>query len=512
VKIIPYSEDSLAESLQNPFTTPDIIRDKNHYLYLQGYLGDEGLKSATIVIEDEYVSKDFLEDYASYYALCFEKYPKICKRVHFFANTFTEEEFVQEIINGDNESPFWDGYLGFIVVKPIPVTVIGYTVLKAYSGTRNFWGVRKYKIHMFGNCLEIESLAFQEQDAVLAACATTAIWSMLNKAAADFHTTLKSPSEITKDADNKHLDGSRLFPNSGLNIIQICQAIINSGMVTEVKSPNFPFTNALYQADTCIPNRYLKKIINAYAPIGIPIILVIDVPNGDRYGLHAVAVSGHKMKPLTHIDPQAQISYLSDNIEKLYAHDDQWGPFARITFKNDQLVTTWTEVHPQKWPTILKHIIIPLYPKIRISHADISNLVLGFDGILTTFFDGKILADLVWDVRILFSENYKTIVRDSTLGDPRKIEILSSSLPKYLWIATCYINENPILDIMFDATNVRNGMICNGVVNYLPDDVTKPLVEFLEFNDPLLDLSDFLGSHRLARDYFEYFLKKLKGE
>jgi hypothetical protein len=99
-------------------------------------------------------------------------------------------------------------------------------------------GVRNYTIHLFGNVLTIESLAFQEQDTVLAACATTAIWTMLNKASVDFHTILKSPSQITKDADNLSFDGSRLFPNKGLNLLQICQAIYNSGLESEIKQPD----------------------------------------------------------------------------------------------------------------------------------------------------------------------------------------------------------------------------------------------------------------------------------
>lgn len=512
MQIVLYSEDSLAESLCNLYTPIKVIKEKYHFLYLKDYLGEDGLKAETIVIEDDYVSKDFLNDYTAYYALCFANYPKFCKRVHFFSNTFSEEIFNAEILKGDTSSDFWQGYLGFTVVKPIPVTVMGYTVLKTYDGGgRNFWGLRSYNTHIFGCSIKLQSLAFQEQDSVLAACATTAIWSMLNKASADFHTILKSPSEITRDADNKHLDGSRLFPNKGLNILQICQAIINSGLVTEVKYSTFPFTNSLNEPDKCIPNKYLKKIINAYAPIGIPIILVIAVPNGDDYGRHAVAISGHTMKPIAPIAPQNKITYFSENIEKLYAHDDQWGPFAKITFVDDHLETTWTRFHHQNWPTVIKNIIIPLYPKIRITYADISKLVIGFDAILTTFFDGQVLEDLVWDIRILFSEDYKCLLRQSSITDSEKIKRLSASTPKYLWVATCYVGGFPILDITFDATNVSNGMIASDVVNYLPSDITQPLISFLEYNEPHFDLTE-LFEHRLAAAYYSLFLSKLKGE
>src|SRR5690606_28415878 len=123
------------------------------------------------------------------------------------------------------------------------------------------------------------------------------------------------------------LDGSRLFPNQGLNILQICQAILNSGLVTEVKNSDLLIHDKEGNfVEKCISKLYLNKIINAYAPIGIPIILVIAVPSGGAHGLHAITVSGFKKSAPSHIPPKSEISWLAENIEKLYAHDDQWGP------------------------------------------------------------------------------------------------------------------------------------------------------------------------------------------
>lgn len=169
----PYSEDTLASALSNRYTPPDAIKRKSHFTYLKKYL--VALNAKTIVIEDEYISKDFLHDYASYYSLCFHTYPKFCKRVHFFSLEFDESLF-NKMLEGSNTSIDIPGsYLGFIVVKPIPYTIIGFTLLKVYSNsptTRQFWGAKKYDVHLFGRELTVESLAFQEQDNILAACAT----------------------------------------------------------------------------------------------------------------------------------------------------------------------------------------------------------------------------------------------------------------------------------------------------------------------------------------------------
>jgi hypothetical protein len=498
VNIIPYTEEALAASLSNLYTTADLIKTKNHFNYLSNYFGADGLNARTILIEEDYISKDFLHDYASYYALCFEKYPKVCRRVHFFDIEVTEADFQSIILKPEKkkkQADFWEHYVGFVVVKPIPGKIIGYTVLKTYPSNlptpgRDFWGLREYTIHLFGNEIKFKSLAFQEQDSVLAACATTAIWSMLNKAAVDFHTILKSPSQITKDADNVSYDGSRLFPNRGLNVLQICQAIFNSGLVSEVKQANISVKMDKKDYNV-VSNQYLKKIINAYSPIGIPIILVVKVPTGTTQGLHAITVSGFKADPIQAVTPDPNvIHFTSANIDRLYAHDDQWGPFARVNIKNVyELDTPWNEGDPKKPATLVTHIIVPVYPKIRIAYEDIEAVVLGLDQVLRFFFEKrikKLKADLAWDIKIDYSENFKAQLKASHLPNAKKVAILSKSMPKYLWIATCYIGETPLFSFTFDATNVNNAMLGVNVIAFVDDSVKATLIEFLNLNEEVL--------------------------
>ena len=83
VNIEAFSSGSLANALSNKYTKSEVIETKNHFKYFLEYLGEHGLNAQSIIVEDEYINKDFLQDYAAYYAFCFEKYPKFCKRVHF---------------------------------------------------------------------------------------------------------------------------------------------------------------------------------------------------------------------------------------------------------------------------------------------------------------------------------------------------------------------------------------------------------------------------------------------
>lgn len=515
MEILTFNKANFAKALSDDRYTPkDVIRKKNHFIYFFDYLNSSEIGAKKIVIEEDYISKDFLEDYTSYYALCFEKYPKFCKRIHIFSNSFSKTQLTNILLASEKkQEPFFKNYLGFIVVKPIPTKNIGYSVIKHFpSGAgfneRNFWGTRDYKVHFFGKEIRLDSLAFQEQDSVMAACATTAIWSMLNKASVDYHTILKSPSEITKDAASMSPDGSRLFPNKGLDILQICQAIHNSGLVSEVKGPDTTIIDPKNgDEDEVISNLYLKKILNAYAPIGIPIILVVDVPASDGYGLHAITVSGSHTTSPKAIKPKKQIAWLAENVEKIYAHDDQWGPFVRVDFTNlNEVKTPWTDHDIQFRPTYVKKIILPLYPKIRISYEDIEALVLGIDRILTFMFNASIKADLVWDVKIEFSEKYKEEIKNSfSLSNSRKIEILTSEMPKYIWVARCYIGATKLFDFTFDATNVSSGMYGKDIIVYI-DELKGIFKDYLNLNKKLF-LKKF--KHRSSIRYYDFMVEKL---
>lgn len=507
--VLKYNPSNLSKELSNKHTDVEMVKTKNHFSYFKNYLGVDGLNAKTMVIEEEYVSKDFLHDYASYYAFCFTHYHKFCRRIHFFSRAFTLEDLNKAIV-GENHR-LWNSYLGFIVVNPIPITMIGYTVLKTYSAgkkkdLRKYWGLRDYKIHLFGKVLTINSLAFQEQDNVLAACATTAIWSMLNKASVDLHTTLKVPSEITKDADRLQNDGNRLFPNKGLGTLQICQAINNSGLAPEVRTGVVEVDKHKEEGDYFISNTYLKKIINAYELIGIPIILAIKVPYKGAYGYHAVAVCGHKIADKGHalydIGP-----YVANRIEKIYIHDDQFGPFARAPFiEPNGLETQWTLNDKDKLPSYVMNMVVPVYPKIRISYEDVEAIIIGLHRILIRAFKEEFKDPLFWDIKLNYSHCFKAQVLGFALEEKEKLDIVSGSLPKYIWIATCYVGEDKFMELTFDATDVSNAMLGKNVICYFDTDVKSYLKSYL--------IDNKLGLRKIFKDrsgenYLDFMINNL---
>src|SRR5688572_14108540 len=180
--IHPYSTDKLYELL-NKHKSPSKDLTDDRARYFDKYLADLGAK--TIVVEYRYTDADYLDDYAFYYVKCFRDYDRHCTRLHFFSDIFTEQEFIQIIENRAAEriKSFREAYLGFIVVRPLPEASVGRTILKTYDDLdrRHYTCTRKYHSNLFGIDLSIKSLAYQEQDAILAACATVSLWCCFNK-------------------------------------------------------------------------------------------------------------------------------------------------------------------------------------------------------------------------------------------------------------------------------------------------------------------------------------------
>lgn len=511
----PYSKKELAKQLSHPkLTSVSTVEEKNVFAYLSEFLGPEGLKAKTIVIEDNYISKDYLIDYAFYYSFCFDEYGKKCKRLHFFSSQFSDGAFESVIVKKPSENDdFWNKYLGFIVVKPIPHTMIGMTLLKHYPEVqgRYFWGKRTFSVHVFGNEIKLDSLAFQEQDSVVAACASTAVWSMLSKAAMIYNTPLKSPSEITKYAGAISSDGGRLFPNkNGLDIVQLCQAIYELGFVTELGQPDIiKSTKKLNDEQMFFSHTYLKKLLNAYSEIGIPLILIINVPDVyNVYDLHAITISGYKKMPHKDIRKKGTLTWSAEFIEKFYAHDDQWGPFSRVEFKNKHdLISPWTKVNPKKLPSLAYQLIIPLYHKIRISYDEIEFLTLAFDAILYEVIGDFLKFNFIWDIKLQLSEKFKENIKDSPLSDSYKLKELTRNYPKYIWVASCYIGELKIFDFVFDATDISNAMIGFTIVKYVSEEINDYILEYIKLNPESIE--EYFDNHQYHL-YYEFMLGEFK--
>ncbi len=157
--------------------------------YLTSYLADLGASS--IVVEEHYIDRHFMQEVDRYYSSCLLYKKNGCGRLHLFRDLggerLDEERLENLLMNaaaGDREAvakELEQAYLGFIVVRPLPSVPIGRTVLRPPAQKPTGCATTRYTVHLLGLEVQLEGLGFQQQDQAVGACATTAIWTALQR-------------------------------------------------------------------------------------------------------------------------------------------------------------------------------------------------------------------------------------------------------------------------------------------------------------------------------------------
>jgi hypothetical protein len=189
--------------------------------------------------------------------------------------------------NSTNKNPyskFWESYSGCIVIKPLPTGIIGVTYLETYSGDeerhRHYTTINYQTINLYGTSLKVKTMPFIEQDSKVSSCASAALWMAFQKTSELFHTKKPSPSEITLLAGFDFFNTGKFFPSKGLATEQVCKAIYNNGLHSELRTHN-------------IDSSFLQGFVYAYLRAEIPILLGIEIEN---IGWHLITLNGYRFK------------------------------------------------------------------------------------------------------------------------------------------------------------------------------------------------------------------------
>lgn len=513
--IFEYQIDSLSSYIAYQTNTNfAFVKQKYQMLYLDNYIlnfidKDDAEHSIVFVYENEYIDKHYIEDYTTYYARCFKEYRKSTSRVHFFKikKTIEYKKLLRNTLEGNETDLNNENYLGFVVIRPIPKTFLAKVCLKPYydnvcSRLTKYYITTKYDVSLFGISLNIKTIAFQEQDKVLSACATTALWTFFHAHGNLSQLSLPSSSSITKNAYPDQNGHSREFPNVGLSTEMICRGLRSCNLVPEY----FEFSK------TESPRiNLLKELIFAYCSSGFPLILGIEVCDikGKSKGLHAVTILGYS------VGENIEGSELySHEIDKLYIHDDRYGPFLMIEFKDNAFsvrlnknlqVTTEQSFDEEIYrPDTL---IMGLYHKIRIPYMSIrstcillnKNIIAMLDNIKDTTFleEIKMLKSIKWDISIIENSDLKNkIINNPTILE--KEYTLTQPWPKYIWNAKIMIENNCEFELLFDATDIEQSNVFLGCIVYDSD-------ESVSIYELLVSYCKSTTSYHIKEQNFDYF-------
>lgn len=438
-----------------------ILEKSKQAEYLFSYLTSDDIKAKGFVIEDDYVDKDFLIDYANFYARSFKPFNRFTTRLHFFDIEFKDNE-LKEAIQFNNlliKEKIKNSYLGFIIKKPISNPednpLIGRTILKTYkekvNGENRIYLMHEYPVSFFGIPLSVNSLPFQVQDPAVGACATTACWVAIHPLAELFGIEKHSPYEVTARSVSFPFP-ERNFPSEGLSTFQMKYYFNSIGLESEFINPVSVLNECKFYVKGV--DDVVSDVVKAYTNIRLPIIALLDLwrepPPGGRLSIdpndyHASVISGYRHK--------------NGRVTEIYVHDDRIGPYHRVEpvrnffeWKNDLRKQGFAQIRIDK-------LLIPIYPKIRLKFGFIYEPYLEFKRSLEKRSNIKEKFDtelLLFDIRqykeALADKNFDAVGSNERLIN--KFDFLTKSLPRYIWVIRVLKNDNLYQDYIFDATIV----------------------------------------------------------
>ncbi|MAL79107.1 MAG: hypothetical protein CMN55_08345 [Sneathiella sp.] len=285
----------------------------------------KALSATYVLIENEYIDRDFSASFSEFYSTVFKRHNKFCRRMHFFKSDLGKifaQHDSPEIISRSIQTAADNGeYLGFVVVRPIAHAPIGSAVIKFSHLHANLVAhllvKARYEVHLLGATLSVDGIPLTQQDSRVGSCAQASIWM----AGRHFHTRHRgkwfSTVDITKAATQLGEFGlSRALP-AGSEFLGV------NNMVQALRAlDQEPLTYAALDKKGNWGPLRPYDVINRYVDSGIPVIL--GLRNSGTIG-HAVVVTGHVIKKVDEKVKLPKEPTRAELCEAFLVNDDQRG-------------------------------------------------------------------------------------------------------------------------------------------------------------------------------------------
>lgn len=434
--------------------------------YLSEYLRE--LQVSSLAFEPHYVDRHYLDDFANYYAKSFQTPPPHCARLHFFRGIDAPrlEQLFDRAFDGqkertETENELNERYLGFVVRRPLNAAPIGRAVLRTYSpdgGRRHYQVVRPYHVHLVGLHLRVDGLAYQQQDGGAAVCASTALWSALQRVAKVAGHRTPTPYSITQAAKSP-------FPAShGLMEHQMAEAISSLSYTADrfVPAENRP----LFRAK-------LMACLDSQLPVVLGIVRKVRTGAGETVAGHAVTVTGYAQPQTvgdvpTDFEGVEPLRMLSSTLDTLYVHDDNLGFHAHYEiFDSTEKDEHGNKIlklrrgrtnkkNPEWWsPDVwdVESALVPKPDKMRLPLEDLFLNVVEHRPTIGQMFPS---VDLHYGIRFRSGVEYVNHIVCSALdGEDLRRFVRSASLPRHLVTLSVYTTQDRLLvEVIMDATTV----------------------------------------------------------
>ena len=417
-------------------------------------------------------------------------YPNVCRRLLFFrpgdcTSTKSFRQLLDLACGGDATAAeqLQSAFVGFTVIRPIPNTPLGRTVVDWYPDDRPnvvprvVAPCRRYDAHLAGLRLTVKGLTWQQQDSAVAACATVGLWTMFQSSAFQDRIALPTTAGITESGHRTASFGERVFPTSGLFNHHLLEAIKEHGLAPLFlegdEKDDFgssAFSVARF-ASTC------ASLLRSGFPV-----LIIGKRGKDGHVICAVG-----FRPRT--PPRLATGKFEEEdaqIDHLYIHDDALGANVRFALRAGEeghavLVPDPPDPKrpnpPVESPTldveefIPREMAIAVVPELRVSPDMLHEVGLEVAKEMSTEMSGVVrprkrrLPGVHVSLRLVRLSTYFESVLAECVAQGRplqraRLELAEKTPPMSLYLAVVRISVegNPMMDVLYDTTDGRRGL------------------------------------------------------
>ena len=265
-----------------------------------------------VLIERNYVDKDYRSTYYNFYAKKGQRYRADCVRLHFFDETVAFDENALQLRCSDTR--LQDHYFGYMILRPTGIATIGRSILSpdVRKGASGFIITAPHKVHLLGYQLFVEGFPSMDQHIDISVCAHAACWSILRHYSERYNVYREFLThDITMMAQQFNPGG--LVPSKGLQVSHAERVFQEAGTfpVHVARDINKPGDLAFY-----------RQMI-AYVESRFPLFAAMHNRG------HAVAIVGYEWRtPATSALPG--LRYAWDEVKSLSVVDDSQLPYLSV--------------------------------------------------------------------------------------------------------------------------------------------------------------------------------------
>lgn len=316
-----------------------------------------------ILVEDEYIDRDYRTEFASFYARIHTPPEGKCQRLHFLRATDTNESSLNRngLIQGDRAAE----YLGSTVLRPLYIGKVGRTYLRYPGWPEDIIQVTchaRMRSHLCERNKDVQGAPFVRQETMVMVCAQASLWMASHYLHLRYGDEHFYPPDITAKA-YEHLSwrGNPL-PTAGLTFDHMVNAVSKMGYSPVLRG---------YKIDendhAARKNKILEDIF-PYLESNMPVVLVF--PN------HAVCAIGY-VSDGTRIAPQRDVQSAADWTRGIVIHDDAAGPY-RIMMRSEDLIAAGDAYAPyisKLNMSEVKATLVPLHDRVYLEGEEVDKQV-----------------------------------------------------------------------------------------------------------------------------------------